>query len=147
MGAQTRDIADPACIKARHQRGRWDARIGAHHGHVAEGLPRKVNYVENRIERSIRPANIAGPQTRIQHVTRLGERGDQRVIDPDVVMAILLRLRLVAMNLDRRAVYIERHAGYLLSGQLGPDAAAGKFLHRLAQHLEVGRLRHRRDEP
>jgi hypothetical protein len=39
IGAQIRDTVDPACIKARQQRGRRQARIDAHLGHVAEGPP------------------------------------------------------------------------------------------------------------
>jgi len=43
IGAQTRDIVDPACLKARQQGCRRKTRINAHHGHVAEALPRPVH--------------------------------------------------------------------------------------------------------
>lgn len=69
------------------------------------------------------------------------------MVNAGVAVAVPFRLRLMPMHFDRRAVDIERDAGQRPAAPLSPEASAGKFQHRLAQHLEVCRLRHQRGEP
>jgi hypothetical protein len=56
-------------------------------------------------------ADIARTQTRVEHVASFGDGGDERMIDPGPIVAVPLRLWLVAMHLDQQAVDIQRDAG------------------------------------
>ncbi len=146
VGAQPRDVIDTPGLQTRQQCGRGEPCVDAHHGDVAETLARPVDDVEDHIERALCGADIARPQPGVQHVARLGDGGDQRVVDPGIVMAIPLRLRLVAVDLDGCAVDIECDGRHPFALTLGPDPAPRHLQHRLAQDLDIRRFRQDRGE-
>ena len=71
----------------------------------ADLLSRKKRVCRLRV---IRTSRMPARGLRIQHVARLSDGGDQRVVDPGVVMAVPLRFRLGAVDLDGGAVDVER---------------------------------------
>ena len=68
------------------------------------------------------------------------------MVDTGVLVVVPLRFRLVAVDLNRRAVDIERDGLHPFALTLGPNSATGHLQHRLAQNRDVRRLRHNRCE-
>ena len=87
-------------LPARQQRSRGKARIHAHHRHLAQPALRPVDHIEDHVARALGGADIARPQSRVEHVAGLGDGGDQRVVDACVVVAVPLGLRLLAVALQ-----------------------------------------------
>jgi len=111
---------------------------------LAEAFLRSVDHVEDDVERPLGGADIPRPEPGIEHVPGLGDRGDQRMVDLCIIMAVPFSLRLMAMHLDRGAVDIEGDALDAFAVPLRAQPAAGQLQHRLAQNLQVGGLRHDR---
>lgn len=99
---------------------------------------RPVDHVENNVERSFGRTDIAGTQPGIQHVAGLGHRGDQRMIDAAVIMAIPFGFGLMTMDVDGHAVDVEREPFGTPAAPFRPGAAGPELQNRLTQHRSVG---------
>ena len=66
------------------------------------------------------------------------------MVDPGPVMAVPLRLGLVAVDLDGQGVHVERDAGMPRAAILGTQVATGEFERGFTQDLEVSGARQHR---
>lgn len=83
---------------------------------------------------------VALAEAGIDLVTRLGDGGDQRVVDPAAQIAVVRRTGLVAGHGNGQAVEVQGHVAVAMAAVGRPQAVPGQAQHRLVQHRAV-RLR------
>ena len=97
---------DGASLKIGQKSAGRKAGIDAHGGNLLQAGLGAVYHVKDDVQRTLGSADIAGAQAGVQHVASFSDRGNKRVLNPGAIMAVPLRFRLVAIDLDWQTVHI-----------------------------------------
>jgi len=77
------------------------------------------------------------PELDVENVAELGSRGDERVEDRAAVVTVVLSSRLMAVDLNREAVDVERHIALPVAAVLGLEATGSPLQKEAAKDAAI----------
>ena len=106
---------------------------------MAEQPLHPVQQRQDKLQRARRRVRRALAQPGVDQVAELGEAGHQRMIDALVVVAVVLRTRLMTRHFDGQRIHIDGHVAQAVAAPASLDLPRGGLQQRLAQHAAIVR--------
>ncbi len=133
MTAQSAQVLDVALFQGLQRRVVGETGVDAHPNLGAGALVESPHQMRDPSVGVLGRAGVALAQQAAHHVAGLGQRGDQRRVDAGPVKAMIGRPALVAVDLDRQAVDVQRQLlgalAVLQRGQAPDHQSQQAFVH------------------
>ena len=150
---QHRVVADPGDevrapgLERRHQRLARIPGVEAHQRLLAQMPLRPVQDLGDELEPAVGRMHPPVAEPGVHEIARRAHRGDQRMMDPGVVVAVPLAARLPAVDLDRQAVDVDDEPLRQAAPVHRPQPPPREPGQPRAEHAHVPLPRQRRDQP
>ena len=138
VAPETAHIGDAALLQGAQGFVVGEAGVHAGQPHLAEMGPGLVHHRGDPGRRLSGRMGLALAQPGPDEIPGLGDRGDERVVDPAAEVAVVGRAGLVAGHVDGHAVEVQGQAALAVAAVGGSQALAGHSQDRLVQHGPVG---------
>ncbi len=138
--AQARHVRGPALLESREQLLVGKSGIDPHGRHLAELVLHLVEQGQEEVGGTRGGVGVAVAQLCVEQIPRLADAGDQRMVDPRMVVPVVGRSRLMTLDLDRQRIEVHGQVAEPVAVSSDAIASSGKLQQRAAHDLPIAAL-------